>query len=364
MKRGWSASTGAAAHASGSRATSSSQPTSRPATQGMSRPRRRHTITCSTDGEAATASSAVSLERHELTAAVEAVHRHEGLRLAVLEARRDRLGAEPGEARHRDRAEPRHREERDRRLDRHREEDADPIAPADPERPQPVREPADLAGQLRVGDGAGRAVVSLGDHGGRLAASRVEVPVHAVRREVQDAAVEPPRPRHSPREVDDAIVRSIPAHPEVPLDGGPVPRGVLPRPSLELRQRRDPVSAEEDCEPRLLRVLGRRAPHEVCAAARLHRSLPAREPLAPAAEVIVARSRRHTTGCRSPHSCLASTTSAMRTRGLCMIAFAGPPNPLHRLHEALRLGLRVELEVNHHVVRVVPRAEDLVAADS
>ena len=61
MRHGWSASTGSAGHSVDSAATRSCHQRSRPSFQGTSAPLRRCTMTCSTLGEADTASSAVRL---------------------------------------------------------------------------------------------------------------------------------------------------------------------------------------------------------------------------------------------------------------------------------------------------------------
>ena len=83
-------------------------------------------------------------------AAKRPVGRDQELRSRVREAGRDGGRGEAGEDRHLHGAEVRHGVRGDRRLRRHRQVDPDRVACADPERGQALREPVDLARQLRA----------------------------------------------------------------------------------------------------------------------------------------------------------------------------------------------------------------------
>ena len=134
------------------------------------------------------------LHLHDLPAAVEAVGGDQQRGLAVGQARGDGAGAKAREAGRVDGADPHHGQRGDRGLGRHRQEDADPVALAYPERPEPVGQAVHLGRELGVGQRARLAVVALPDDRGLAPAPGVHVAVHAVVGEVQPPAREPPGP--------------------------------------------------------------------------------------------------------------------------------------------------------------------------
>ena len=144
------------------RARSSSQVRSRPGVIGTSAPSRSSTITCSTDGDSATASSAAGfisawLPRRSPPSAVMIAFAFASCSRAATAD-----GAKPGEDRHVERAELRDRVGGDHRLGDHRHEHRDRVALADAERAQARRDRVDLALQLGVGERAHLAVLALG----------------------------------------------------------------------------------------------------------------------------------------------------------------------------------------------------------
>ena len=93
-----------------------------------SMPSRRATTTCSTDGAAATASSATAFIAHRLPAAPEAVRREQHLDAGIVQPRRHRVCAVAGEQRQHDAAELDRREEGDDQFGAHRHEQRDAVA--------------------------------------------------------------------------------------------------------------------------------------------------------------------------------------------------------------------------------------------
>ena len=89
-------------------------------------------------------------------------------------------------------------EHRDRELRDHPEVDVDPVTLADPERAQPVREPADLFEQLAVRDGARVAGLPLPVVRDLVPAAGPDVAIQAVDGGVQLPAGEPGHPRCVP----------------------------------------------------------------------------------------------------------------------------------------------------------------------
>ena len=138
------------------------------------------------------ASSTFSLSCDDLAAAPAAVGGDDELGLAVVDAVRDRLGAEAAEDHRVHRADARAGEHGDGGLGDHRHVDRDAVALLDAEVLEDVGEAADLAMELLVGE---RALTSPGSPSKMIAAlfSRggAEVPVEAVLRDVELAADEP-----------------------------------------------------------------------------------------------------------------------------------------------------------------------------
>ena len=99
-----------------------------------------------------------------------------------------------------DGADTRAGEHGDRCLGDHRQIDVDPVAAADAEGAENIREPADLFEELGVGDGPGVARLTLPVDGDALAETVADVPIEAVLGDVESPALEPPRVREVPVE--------------------------------------------------------------------------------------------------------------------------------------------------------------------
>ena len=161
-------------------------------------PHRLTVTTCSIDGQSRDGLVGVVLERHDGSPAPCAVGGDQHLRLGVVDAFAQRLGAESAEHDRVRGADASAGEHRDGQLGHHAQVDVDPIAFVDPERPQPVREPADVIEQLGVGDRAGVARLAFPMEGDLVAAAGFHVTVEAVVRGVQLPSFEPPHPRRRP----------------------------------------------------------------------------------------------------------------------------------------------------------------------
>ena len=121
-----------------------------------------------------------ALQLHDVAAPVAAVGGDEEARLLVVDAIAQRLGAEAAEDDAVDGADARAGEHRDRELGDQRQVDRDAVAFLDAERSQHVRELADLAVQLPVGQRALVAGLAFPDDGGLVPAPRADVAVEAV----------------------------------------------------------------------------------------------------------------------------------------------------------------------------------------
>ena len=139
----------------------------------------------------------VGLERHDLAAPPAAVGGDDQLRAAVAEPVLDRLRAEPPEHHRVHRADPRAGEHGHRRLGHQRQVEHHAVARRDAVGLEHVGEPADLRVQFAVGQRAGVAGFALEDDR-RFVAAVVQMPVHAVFRDVEPTAGEPLRKRRRP----------------------------------------------------------------------------------------------------------------------------------------------------------------------
>ena len=171
----------------------------------------------------------VRLERDALAAANAFVRRDDELRLAVADAPDQRLGREAAEHDGMDRADARAGEHRHRDLGNHRQVDRDPVAAPDAFGLQHVGEAAHALVQVAIGDRERFAgVVALPQDRG-LVAARAQMPVEAVRADVELAVLEP---------ADTQIIR------------------VKAR-VLDLRVRADPVEPAPDIAPESFRLIAR-----------------------------------------------------------------------------------------------------------
>ncbi len=223
-----SASIGSGAHSGDCPSTSSCHQTSRPSC--ISTPSwavRRTTRQRSIDGVSAIAASAISLSATTLPAPPRAVAGDEHLALGVVDPVAQRVRGEAAEHHRVRRAEPCAREHRDGELGHHAEVDRDPVALADAQRLERVRGPADVLEQLRVGDLARVAGLTLPEERDLLAVAGLHVTVHAVVRGVQLPADEPLRERQVPLEHGVPGLRPVE---ELARLGGPeAPAGRRPR---------------------------------------------------------------------------------------------------------------------------------------
>ena len=138
------------------------------------------------------------------------------------------------------------------------------VSPAlDAEARERVREPRDLAAELRVRQRADAAVLRLRDHRDLVAAPRGDVHVHALRGQVHAAVDEPARPLDAVRGVDHPRVRRAPLPAEIARDGRPVPLEVLHGAPLQVRERGEAVRLHEPRDARARRGLGIRAPDDL-----------------------------------------------------------------------------------------------------
>ena len=133
----------------------------------------------------------IGLERRPPAAARRLVGGDDELRARVLDPRAQRVGREAGEDHRVHRPDPRAGEHRVGRRRDHRQVEDDAVALPDPHGQQHVGELRDLGVQLPIADVLGDArVVALPDDRRLVAAGR-EVPVDAVRRDVELAVLEP-----------------------------------------------------------------------------------------------------------------------------------------------------------------------------
>ena len=209
--------------------------TSRPSVMGTSWAVRRSTSTFSIDGHSATAVSAVSLSGHDAAAAPRAVAGDEDLGLGVLDPVAQRVGGEAAEHDRVRRADAGAGEEGGRQLRHHPEVDVDAVALADAELLQRVGEPAHVVEQLRVGDGAGVARLTLPVVRDLVAVPGLDVAVEAVVRGVELPADEPLREREVP--VEDRVPLLVPVE-EVARPAGPRSPGSRRSPRRRSRRRR------------------------------------------------------------------------------------------------------------------------------
>ncbi len=140
----------------------------------------------------------IRLQRHHGPPPVGPVHRDEHLRLGVVDPVLQGLGGESAEHDGVRRSDPRARQHGHGQLGDHAHVDGDPVALADPERLQRVREPADLLVQLAVRERALLAGLALPVVGDLLAASGAQVAVQAVVGHVQLPPQEPLHPGRVP----------------------------------------------------------------------------------------------------------------------------------------------------------------------
>jgi hypothetical protein len=131
------------------------------------------------------------LEAGRLAAPVAAVGGDHQLGRGVLDAGGERVGAEPAEDHRVRRADPGTGEHGDRQLGDHRQVDRHPVALAHPELEQGIGRLAHLTLQVGIGDRPGVAGLALPVVGDLGAVPGLDVPVHAVVRDVQLAAHEP-----------------------------------------------------------------------------------------------------------------------------------------------------------------------------
>ncbi len=135
----------------------------------------------------------VVLEVRDPAAAGRPVGGDHHLRVAAVDPRAQRVGREAGEDDRVDGADPGAGEHRIGRLGDHRQVQDDAVAARHPQGLQHVRHPADVGVKLPIGDVLRlglRRIVGLEDDG-RLIAARLEMPVHAVRGDVERAVAEP-----------------------------------------------------------------------------------------------------------------------------------------------------------------------------
>ncbi len=131
------------------------------------------------------------LQRHDRAAAISAVGGNQQLALRVVHAIAQRLGAEAAEDDAVRRADARAGKHRDREFGHERHVDGDAIALLDAQRLQHVRERADLAIQIEVGQRPAIAGLPFPDECGLVAACAANVAIDAVDRHVDLAADEP-----------------------------------------------------------------------------------------------------------------------------------------------------------------------------
>ena len=130
----------------------------------------------------------VVLQRDDGAAPPSAVGGDQHLRLRVVDAVAERLGAESAEDHGVRRADLRAREHRDRQLGNHPQVDVHAVALADAEAPQSVRQPADLVQEIAVGEHPGVAGLALPVERDLVATPRLHVAVE----EFTDALSCPP----------------------------------------------------------------------------------------------------------------------------------------------------------------------------
>ncbi len=135
------------------------------------------------------------LQREDPPLAVAAVGGDDELRLGVVDARREAVGAEAAEDDRVDGADARDREHRDDGLGDHRQVDGDAVSGAHAEALEHVRGALDLVGELGVGDVAAVAGLALEVDGDPVAEAGLDVAVEAVDGDVELAVVEPLRER-------------------------------------------------------------------------------------------------------------------------------------------------------------------------
>jgi len=121
-----------------------------------------------------------ALEGHEATAAPAFIGGDDRDRGRVVHAVADRLGAEPAEDHRVGGSDPGAGEHRHRQLGNHRHVDPDPVTPLDAELPKGVGQPADPGEQLRIGDGAGVALLTLEVICDLFAATSLDVAIQTV----------------------------------------------------------------------------------------------------------------------------------------------------------------------------------------
>ena len=171
-------------------------------------PPRLTTTTCSMLGVVVARLVGGGLEREHLTAPVPAVGGDQHLRLGVVDAVAERLAGEPAEHDAVSGADPRAREHRDRRFGDHRQVDVDPVALLDAQPLEDVREAAHLVEQVLVGDRPGVAGFTLPVERDPVTPAGEHVPIEAVVRHVQRAALEPLGVRKLP--VEDRVPLAVP----------------------------------------------------------------------------------------------------------------------------------------------------------
>ena len=200
-----------------------------------------------------------------------AVRSHEDLGLDLPEAVEHPPHPEVGRAGGPHRPEAGRGEHRDDRLGEVREVARDPVAGADPGRPEPLRGARDVVVELAPGDDP--VIDAVGARGGDLApeddGGAVVAAAKEVLGEVEAGSREPARPRHPIRVREDGVAlrgRDDPA--EVP-DAVPERGGLRHRPGVKGRvvRRLHPVALAheggEAGEPRPLDVLGARRPQRL-----------------------------------------------------------------------------------------------------
>ena len=131
------------------------------------------------------------LEGDDAAAAIAPVAGHHHLRLHVVDAVAQRLGAEAGEHHAVDGPDAGAGQERDRQLGGHRKVHRDPVALLDPEVPEGVREAVHVLVQVPVGEGAPVAGLALPDERRLVAPGGADVAVDAVHAGVDLPAQEP-----------------------------------------------------------------------------------------------------------------------------------------------------------------------------
>ena len=151
------------------------------------------TITCSIDGVPCQRLVRHLLERDDLAAAPAAVRGDEEFALRIVDAIAKRFGAEAAEHHRMDGANARAREHRDGQLGYERQIQRDAIAFLDAKGLEDVRELADLAVEIEIGQRAPVAGLAFPDEGRLVAAPRAHVPIEAVRGDVDLAVGEPLR---------------------------------------------------------------------------------------------------------------------------------------------------------------------------